>query len=164
METIRQEKEKDKCHIMKRQNSQAPVIELLPSSEQIEAASRWQDLEQSIRNTGLTNSWPWIKTWLDNYHDILQPTFAFGKQGSQPIGAALITKATHRIRGIPFLLYIWVQPVSRKKRQHVQNIIGCLSPLKIWMPLRWGLYVHSNNSFAGQNFGWMGLFLITQMH
>src|SRR5438128_631401 len=84
-----------------RQNNQAAVIELLPSAEQIEAASKWQALEQSIRNTGLTNSWPWIKTWLDNYEDILQPTFAFGKQDNQPIGAALITKATYRIRGIP---------------------------------------------------------------
>src|SRR5947208_1625294 len=86
-----------------RQINQAAEIELLPSSEQIEAASRWQDLECSIRNTGLTNSWVWIKTWLDNYNCIVQPTFAFGKQGNQPIGAALITKATYRIRGIPVL-------------------------------------------------------------
>jgi len=84
-----------------RQNNQAAVIELLPSSEQVEAASKWQDLEQRMRNTGLTNSWPWIKTWLENYDDILQPTFAFGKQGDQPIGAALITKATYRIRDKP---------------------------------------------------------------
>lgn len=84
-----------------RQNAQAAVIELVPSSEQIEAASKWQDLEQRIRNTGLTNSWPWIKTWLDNHDHIVQPTFAFAKQGNQPIGAALIIKATHRIKGIP---------------------------------------------------------------
>lgn len=84
-----------------RQNSQAAVIELLSSSEQMEAAIRWQDLEQSIRNTGLTNSWPWIKTWLDDYDDIVQPAFAFGKQDNQPIGAALITKATYRIAGLP---------------------------------------------------------------
>src|SRR5712691_3495581 len=84
-----------------KQNNQAAVIELLPCSEQIEAASRWQGLERSIGNTGLTNSWPWIKTWLDNYDDIVQPTFAFGKQDNQPIGAALITEATWRIRGIP---------------------------------------------------------------
>ncbi len=83
------------------QNKQAVVIELLPASEQIEAACKWQDLEHSIRNTGLTNSWPWIKTWLDNYGDIVQPTFAFGKQDNQLIGAALIIKATHRIGGIP---------------------------------------------------------------
>ena len=84
-----------------RQNNQAAVIELLPSSEQVKAASKWQDLEQRMRNTGLTNSWPWIKTWLENYDDILQPTFAFGKQDNQPIGAALITKATYRIRDKP---------------------------------------------------------------
>jgi len=84
-----------------RQINQAAVIELLPSSKQIEAASKWQNLEQSIRNTGLANSWSWIKTWLDNYDDTLQPTFAFGKQDNQPIGAALITKAPYRIRNIP---------------------------------------------------------------
>ena len=84
-----------------RQNTQAIVIELVPYSEQIVAASKWQDLEQCIRNTGLTNSWPWIKTWLDNHDHRVQPTFAFAKQDNQPIGAALITKATHRIKGIP---------------------------------------------------------------
>src|SRR5258708_3487652 len=84
-----------------RQNNQAAVIELLPSSEQIEAASKWQDLELTIGNAGLTNSWPWIKTWLDNYGETVLPTFAFGKQGNQTIGAALITKATYRMRGIP---------------------------------------------------------------
>jgi Acetyltransferase (GNAT) domain len=82
-------------------NHQAATIELLSCSEQIEAASRWQCLEQSISNTGLTNSWPWIKVWLDNYGDTVQPTFAFGKLGNQLIGATLITKAVHRIRGIP---------------------------------------------------------------
>ncbi len=84
-----------------RQDNQAAVIEFVPCSEQIEAASRWQDVEQRIRNTGLTNSWSWIKAWLDNYDDLVQPTFAFGKLDNQPIGAALITKATHRIGGIP---------------------------------------------------------------
>jgi CelD/BcsL family acetyltransferase involved in cellulose biosynthesis len=67
----------------------------------MEAARRWQNLERRIGNTKLTNSWAWVKTWLKNYTDIVQPTFAFGKQGNQPIGAALITEATHRIRGIP---------------------------------------------------------------
>jgi hypothetical protein len=84
-----------------RQNIQAAEIELLPFSKQNEAANRWQALEQSIGNTGLTNSWPWIKAWLDNYADTAEPTFAFAKQNNQPIGAALITKATRRIRGIP---------------------------------------------------------------
>ena len=84
-----------------RQNYQAVEIELLSFSQKADAARRWQYLEQSIRNTGLTNSWFWINTWLDQYDGIVQPVFAFGKQGNQLIGAALITKTTHRIRGIP---------------------------------------------------------------
>ena len=84
-----------------RQNNQAAAIELLPFSQQREAASRWQNLERSLSNTGLSNSWLWTKTWLDNYNGIVQPVFAFGKQGDQLIGAALITKATEGIRGIP---------------------------------------------------------------
>jgi len=84
-----------------RPNNQAAAIELLPSSEQSEAVSRWRELERSMRNTGLTNSWPWIKTWLDHYGETVQHTFAFGKQGNQLIGAALITKATRSIRGLP---------------------------------------------------------------
>jgi Acetyltransferase (GNAT) domain len=83
------------------QNCQYAVIELLPASEQIEATDRWQELEQRMSNTGLTNSWPWIKTWLDNYGDVVQTTFAFGNQDNWPIGAALITEATWSIRGIP---------------------------------------------------------------
>lgn len=62
-----------------RESKQATVIELQPSSEQSEAARKWQELEQSIRNTSLTNSWPWIKAWLDNFDDAVQPTFAFAK-------------------------------------------------------------------------------------
>jgi CelD/BcsL family acetyltransferase involved in cellulose biosynthesis len=86
---------------MKGSDTQAAVIEFVPFSERVAAAHRWQDLEQRIGNTGLTNSWPWIKTWLDRYCDTVQPTFAFGKLDDQPIGAALITKATPRILGIP---------------------------------------------------------------
>jgi CelD/BcsL family acetyltransferase involved in cellulose biosynthesis len=80
---------------------QATIIDLLPSSAQTEAAHRWQDLEQQIGNTGLTNSWLWVKTWLDHYEDTVHPTFAFGIQDGQPIGAALITESIHSIRGIP---------------------------------------------------------------
>ncbi len=85
---------------MKDKNTSAAVIELVPFSEQMAAANRWQGLEQSIGNTGLTNSWPWIKTWLDNYSDTVQPVFAFGKRDDRPIGAALIVRATCGIRSI----------------------------------------------------------------
>ncbi len=112
-----------------RQNDQAAVIELLPSSEQIEAASRWQDLEQSIGNTGLTNSWPWIKTWLDNYNDIVQPTFAFGKQDHRPIGATLITNATHRIAGIPIpVVHLGTAGEPEGERTHVEYNRLLVSP------------------------------------
>lgn len=86
---------------MKDKNTQAAVIEIVPFSEHVAAAKKWQAIEQSISNTGLTNSWPWIKTWLDHYSNTVQPTFAFGKLDGLPIGAALITKVTHRIGGIP---------------------------------------------------------------
>lgn len=84
-----------------RSTRQAAVINLLPSSARIEAARRWQDLERQIGNTGLTNSWPWIKTWLNHYDDTVESTFAFGTQEGQPIGAALVTQSIHSIRGIP---------------------------------------------------------------
>ncbi|HEY7358247.1 MAG TPA: GNAT family N-acetyltransferase, partial [Ktedonobacterales bacterium] len=71
----------------------AVMIELLPASAQEVAACRWQELERQLGNTGLTNSWPWIKTWLDHYEDTVQPTFAFGLQDGQPIGAALIIRS-----------------------------------------------------------------------
>jgi hypothetical protein len=123
VEQISREREREMQHF-ERQNNQAAVIELLPFSEQVEAASKWQDLEQSIRNTGLTNSWPWIKTWLDNYGDILQPTFAFGKQDNQPIGAALITRAPYRIKDKPFpgisVVHLGTAGEPNKELTHVE--------------------------------------------
>jgi len=104
-----------------RQNCQDALIELLPSTEQVEAARRWQDLEQSMSNTGLTNSWPWIKTWLDNYDDVVQPSFAFGKRDNQSIGAALITKATYRIRGFPIpAVHLGTAGEPKKERTSVE--------------------------------------------
>jgi Acetyltransferase (GNAT) domain len=104
-----------------RQKTPAAVIELLPFSEQFEAASKWQDLEQSMRNVGLTNSWPWIKTWLDNYGDVVRPTFVFGKQDNQPIGAALITQTMHRIGGIPLpSVYLGTAGEPQKELTHVE--------------------------------------------
>lgn len=86
---------------LERRNSQAAIIDLLPFSGRSEAACRWQDLEHCIGNTGLTNSWLWIKTWLNHYADRVQPIFAFARLGNRPVGAALITKATYSLRGIP---------------------------------------------------------------
>jgi CelD/BcsL family acetyltransferase involved in cellulose biosynthesis len=104
-----------------RQNNQAAEIELLARSQQIEAAERWQNLERSTSNTGLSNSWLWIKTWLDNYDGVVQPIFAFGKQGNQLIGAALITKATQSIRGIPVpSVHLGTAGESRKETTKVQ--------------------------------------------
>jgi CelD/BcsL family acetyltransferase involved in cellulose biosynthesis len=79
------------------------MIELLPASAQAEAARRWQALERQLDNTGLTNSWPWIKTWLAHYADLAQPTFAFGLQDGQPIGAALITESRRGRLGLTIL-------------------------------------------------------------
>src|SRR5437667_7772436 len=75
--------QKDTHHIMKTKNTHAAIIDLVPFSEQLAAANRWQDLERSIGNTGLTNYWLWIKTWLDNYSDTVQTSFAFGHRDSQ---------------------------------------------------------------------------------
>jgi hypothetical protein len=75
------------------------TIELVPPSEQKAAAERWKELEQRVRNTGLTNSWPWIETWLKHYGDVPH-LFAFGIKDSQSIGAALITFPQYRaLRG-----------------------------------------------------------------
>ncbi|HZR44435.1 MAG TPA: GNAT family N-acetyltransferase [Ktedonobacteraceae bacterium] len=76
------------------------VVELLPYSEQAEAARRWQELERLTNNTGLTNSWTWIKTWLEHHAGIVQATFAFGQRGKQTIGAALIVQANYKRKGL----------------------------------------------------------------
>jgi CelD/BcsL family acetyltransferase involved in cellulose biosynthesis len=83
-----------------RRTWQVVMIDLLPVSAREVAARRWQDLEHQIGNTGLTNSWPWVKTWLDQYAGMVQPTFAFGTQDGQPIGAALITQSRRGKLGI----------------------------------------------------------------
>ncbi len=82
----------------------APVlVELLPYSEQEEAARRWQELEQRTNNMGLTNSWVWTKTWLEYHGDIVQPVFAFGRSGGQIIGASLVVTAIYKRKSMPIL-------------------------------------------------------------
>jgi len=104
-----------------RYNNQSIEIDLIPSSELIEIAYRWQSLEQKIGNKGLTNSWTWIKTWLDNHDDVVQYTFAFGRQDNRHIGAALITKATYRIKGIPIpSVYLGTAGEPAEETTHVQ--------------------------------------------
>jgi CelD/BcsL family acetyltransferase involved in cellulose biosynthesis len=106
---------------MKDNNTQTAVIELVPFSQQTAASKMWQDLEQRIGNTGLTNSWPWIQTWLDNYSDTVQPTFIFAKLDDQPIGAALITKATPNICGLPIpSIYLGTAGEPKKETTFVE--------------------------------------------
>jgi hypothetical protein len=105
-----------------RHDNQVVVIELVPFSKRDEAARSWQKLEQDIKNIGLTHSWDWIKTWLDNYSDIVEPIFAFGKCHDQLIGAALITRATQRIWGIPIsLIFLGTTGESREFSMYVEN-------------------------------------------
>ena len=75
------------------------VIDFVSSSERKEAAQRWQALEQEINNTGLTNSWKWIETWLKEYGD-MRHKFAFGLRDGQTIGAALVTLPLKRLKHI----------------------------------------------------------------
>lgn len=77
------------------------VIDVLPSSEEAEAARRWQELEYRTNNTGLTNSWTWVKTWLDYHAPVLKYSFIFGQHDEQIIGAALVVQAVYKRKGIP---------------------------------------------------------------
>lgn len=85
--------------------TRSPItIELLPYSKQDEAARRWQELEKRTNNTGLTNSWIWVKTWLEHHGTIVQPVFAFGWYNNQIIGATLVVKALYKRKSLPILL------------------------------------------------------------
>lgn len=100
---------------------QAVMIDLLPVSGQDVAARRWQDLERQIGNTGLTNSWPWVKTWLDHYAEMVQPTFAFGIRGGQLIGATIITRSRRGKLGITIpTLYLGTAGESKKDGAFVE--------------------------------------------
>ena len=71
-------------------DSRSAAIECLQGSDRHEAGRRWRILERDIKNTGLTNSWVWIDTWLRHFGD-LPHHFAFGVENGQTIGAALVT-------------------------------------------------------------------------
>ncbi|MBA2682211.1 MAG: GNAT family N-acetyltransferase [Ktedonobacteraceae bacterium] len=93
-----------KRHIEERYEKEidAPVIiDMLPSSEQAEAARRWQELERRTNKKGLTNSWTWIKTWLDYHGPLLAYSFIFGQHNDQTIGAALVVQALYKRKGMP---------------------------------------------------------------
>ncbi|MBJ7600956.1 GNAT family N-acetyltransferase [Candidatus Nephthysia bennettiae] len=70
-------------------------------TDRTEAGERWRELESRLGNVGLTNGWPWISTWLNNYDDVVDITFAFGVANGTDIGGALITEAVYWLRGIP---------------------------------------------------------------
>jgi CelD/BcsL family acetyltransferase involved in cellulose biosynthesis len=100
---------------------QATLIELLPFSAQERAARKWQELEQQIGNTGLTNSWSWVKIWLEHYADTVRPVFAFGVQDGQPIGAAVITQAIRGRMGITIpALYLGTAGEPRQETAYVE--------------------------------------------
>jgi hypothetical protein len=96
------------------------TIELLPHSEQAEAARRWQELEKRMNNTGLTNSWIWTQTWLEHYATVMQPMFAFGLYNNQIVGATLIVKDVYRRQSLPVLpitrLYIGTGEYTKYNR------------------------------------------------
>jgi hypothetical protein len=50
------------------------AVELVPSSEQSLAASRWQALEQRIGDGCITNSWAWIDAWIGCFGDTIRHT------------------------------------------------------------------------------------------
>jgi Acetyltransferase (GNAT) domain len=70
-------------------------------TDRAQAGRRWRDLERRLANTGLTNAWSWVSTWLDNYQDVVDVSFAFGVAGATDVGAALITESVYWLRGIP---------------------------------------------------------------
>jgi CelD/BcsL family acetyltransferase involved in cellulose biosynthesis len=79
------------------------TIELLPYFEQAEAARRWQELEQRVKNTDLTNSWVWTRIWLEHHHDSMQPVFAFGRRDNQVVGATLVVTDSYTRKSLPML-------------------------------------------------------------
>src|ERR1051326_2167569 len=93
---------------------QTVIIDLLPASELDVAARRWQDLERQIGNTGLTNSWLWVKAWFEHYAETVQPTFAFGIQDGRCIGATLITRSRRGRLGIALpAIYLGTSEIGR---------------------------------------------------
>jgi len=84
--------------------TRSPItIELLPYSEQTEVARRWQELEKRTNNTGLTNSWIWVKTWLEHHGDIVQPIFAFGRYDDQIVGATVVVQTIYKRKSLSIL-------------------------------------------------------------
>ena len=77
------------------------TIELLPYEEKATAARWWQELEQRTDNTRLTNSWLWTKIWLDHHGHVLHPTFVFGRQDGQIIGATVVVSESYKRKSLP---------------------------------------------------------------
>jgi Acetyltransferase (GNAT) domain len=69
------------------------AVELVPSSEQSLAASRWQALAQRIGDGCVTNTWAWIDAWIGCFGDTIPHTYALAVKDGETIGAALITQA-----------------------------------------------------------------------
>lgn len=61
----------------------------------------WNYLETQIDVRGITCTWDWVSTWLEQYHDLVDYWFCVGMSNGSPCGITLVTKETHRPLPLP---------------------------------------------------------------
>lgn len=64
-----------------------------------EIAPFWQQLEASLRSTGLANSWAWTDCWLNAYGDSVPHWFVVAERGGRTVGVAMLTRGRKQRRG-----------------------------------------------------------------
>lgn len=104
------------------------AIERLERGDRQEAAERWRGLERDVQNMALTNSWPWVETWLRHFGDVPH-YFAFGLQDGQTIGAALITTPRYKEGGLRIpSVFLGTAGEPWQERIHLQSnrlLVSC---------------------------------------
>src|SRR5688500_10302953 len=77
--------------------TETTTIRLVRSRAEI--APIWQQLESTLRSTGLANSWAWTDSWLNAYGDSVPHWFVLAERGGRTVGVALLTHGRKQRRG-----------------------------------------------------------------
>lgn len=76
-------------------------IRLLPADAAERIERLWRRVEDRCPTVPLAASWAWTATWLRHYGDTVDARVAVVERDGDPCAVALLTRATHRVRGVP---------------------------------------------------------------
>lgn len=83
-------------------NKPASITLKIFYKNQIQTVSEmWQGLEKQINPDSITSDWDWVKTWIDNYQELVDYFFVLGFVENDLVAAVLVVRETNRLLPFP---------------------------------------------------------------